>query len=298
MSVKGYIMQLQPFSVNDGDGIRTTIFMAGCPLRCKWCSNPEGFTRAEKIGWYKRKCIGCGMCTEVCPEEIGIDMNRERAKCTACGKCADICPQNARIHLVSYVDADSVISEIHKHRLFYSYSGGGVTFSGGEATCQPEFLDYLTENLYEMGYSLDIESSGYFDMDKVYRSLERMDLIFMDIKHMDPCKHLYYTGVDNALILENISGLKHFAAEKVIRIPVIGGVNDDDENIRASAAFVHENLPGAKMELLPYHRFGIVKYEALGIPYDHPDFFTPSPARMEEMREIVRSEGIETADFR
>ncbi len=298
MGVKGYIMQAQPFSVNDGEGIRTTIFMAGCPLRCKWCSNPEGFSQKPLVGWYERKCIGCGACTKVCPQGIGINMNLERDKCIGCGACVDVCPKGARSRLVTFRDADEVIAEVKKHSIFYQYSGGGVTFSGGEATAQPELLDYLTSKLYDMGYSLDIETCGYFKFESVKKSLERMDLIFMDLKHMDPDVHRQYTGVSNARTLKNIQNLNLVPADVVIRIPVIGGVNDSEENIRKSAAFVHKNLPKAKMELLPYHKFGTIKYEALGMELPSADFYRPTPEAMQKLKEIIVSEGVKIADYR
>jgi pyruvate formate lyase activating enzyme len=230
--------------------------------------------------------------------------------------------------MVALTDADDIIRKIQKHRLFYSYSGGGITFSGGEATSQPEFLDYLSREIYDMGYSMDIETCGMFDFGRLAPVLARMDLIFMDLKMMDPGKHLKYTGVSNEKILENIANLAKLrqprsaeneidlpiskvvsdeegrigndgkGPEIVIRIPVVGGVNDDEDNIRSSAAYVHRYLPHARMELLPYHRYGMVKYEALGIQYEHPDFSTPGKAEMERLRDIVRSEGVEVADFR
>ena len=285
-------MQIQPFSVNDGEGIRTNIFMAGCPLRCRWCSNPEGFEQKELIGWHKRKCIGCGACAAVCPQGIGIDMDAltnggvtGHDRCISCGACVKACPEEARASMVTLMDADDVIREVMKHRLFYSYSGGGVTFSGGEATSQPEFLEYVSRELYDSGISIDIESCGYFDFDLVRPALGRMDLIFMDLKHMDPEEHKKYTGVSNERILENIARLGSLKQEPetVIRIPVIGGVNNSEENIAASAAYVHDVLPDAKMELLPYHSLGRIKYEAIGMPFGKerptPDVTTRSPGR-------------------
>ncbi len=298
MGAKGYIMQIQPFSVNDGEGIRTDIFIAGCPLRCRWCSNPEGFLQKEVIGWHRRKCIGCGACSAVCPQGIGIEMDPDRDKCIACGACVRACPEGARAGMVTLMDADDVIREIHKHRLFYSYSGGGVTFSGGEATSQPELLDYLSRELYDMGYSLDIETCGYFDFDRVRPALGRMDLIFMDLKHMDPEVHRNYTGVSNERILENMANLRALQADIVIRIPVIGGVNNSEENIAASAAYVHDVLPQARMELLPYHRLGKIKYDALGMEFCQDDFYTPDKTEMESLREIITAQGVTLADYR
>ena len=298
MAVKGYVMQLQPFSVNDGEGIRTTIFLAGCPLRCKWCSNPEGFSMEPIVGWHQRKCIGCGECVKVCPSNIGINLNLERDKCIACGKCVDVCPKGARARLVSYMDADDVLEPLKRHEIFFEYSGGGVTFSGGEATAQPEFLNYLTQQIYDMGISMAIESCGYFEFGEVCESLERMVLIFMDLKMLDDERHIKYTGVSNSKILENIKRLSEVPAQVVIRIPVIGGVNNDEENIRLSARYVHENLPKAKMELLPYHKFGTIKYEALGLEYEHDDFYRPSDEEMARLNEIVSSEGVEIVEYK
>lgn len=297
MSVKGYVMQLQPFSVNDGDGIRTTIFLAGCALRCKWCSNPEGFRQQELVGWYQRKCIGCSACAAVCPQGIGVDLHAERERCLACGKCVAACPTGARSQLVRLMEADEVLRQLRRDKIFYSFSGGGVTFSGGECTGQPEMLDYLSSELYDMGYSLAMETCGNFDFPKVRSSLERMDLIFMDIKHMDAAKHRYFTGISNERILENVKQLNEVPAQVVIRIPTIVGVNSDEGNIRATAAFVHKALPKARMELLLYHKFGTIKYEALALPYEHEDFQRPTKEQLERLKKIIRDEGVTLADF-
>lgn len=298
MGVKGYIMQAQPFSVNDGEGIRTILFLAGCPMNCKWCSNPEGKTLEKKVGWYERRCMGCGACAKACPQHIGINLNLERDKCISCGACVAACPRNARCFLVDYKDADELIAAVDKDAIFLRGSNGGVTFSGGEATLQVELLDYLSQRLYDRGYSLDLETCGHFDFDRVKHILERMDLIFMDIKHMEEEKHLQYVGVSNKLTLENVKKLNQLKAEVVIRIPVIGGVNNSEENIRATAKYVHENLPKAKMELLPYHKYGSMKYEALGLELPEENFYRPEDEEMNRLRAIVAAEGVELADYR
>lgn len=181
---------------------------------------------------------------------------------------------------------------------FTANSGGGITFSGGEATAQPELLEYLSSRLYDMGFSLDIESCGYFEFERVRSSLERMDLIFMDLKHMDSALHEKFTGVPNERILENIKQLAELSARVVIRIPTIEGVNADEENIRKSGEFVKKYLPRAEMELLPYHKFGFGKYEALGMDLPDAAFGTPTKEKMEHLKGILREIGISLADFK
>ena len=264
-------------------------------LRIIWnCSETEAFERA-----------GIDMDAAVRSSERGPVTGHD--VCIACGACADVCPEESRVRMVSVMDADDVIREVMNHRLFYSYSGGGVTFSGGEATSQPEFLDYVSRELYDSGISTDIESCGFFDFDSVRPALERMDLIFMDLKHMDPDVHKKYTGVSNERILENIARLGTLGRPEgetgegpqiVIRIPVIGGVNNSEENIAASAAYVHEVLPSARMELLPYHKLGRIKYEAAGIPFTQDEFYTPDKEEMKRLRAVAAAQGPEIADYR
>lgn len=298
MEVSGYVMQLQPFSVNDGNGIRTTLFLAGCPLRCKWCANPEGLVSGSLIGWYERKCVECGACTKVCSGRIGCNLNMERKHCHGCGRCIEMCPTGARVRMVSRMNADDILSELCRDEIFYQYSGGGVTFSGGEATMQPVFLDYLSSKLYDRNISMALESCGYFEFEKIKDILARMDLIFMDLKLFDDKQHQQYTGVSNRVILDNIQRLTELSADVVIRIPVIGGVNDDERNIRLSARYVHNKLPKARIELLPYHELGRIKYAAIGMPYDTGRFYRPTAEKLEELKEIVRSEEVALEDFR
>lgn len=296
--MKGSVMQLQDFSVNDGDGIRTTVFLAGCPLRCQWCANPEGLTGEVKVAYYQRHCTGCGRCSQVCPAGIGIDLNKERGACQACGACAEVCPVHARKFLVSMVEADKIVEAILPQIPFFRQSGGGVTFSGGEATMQTAFLRQIAQRLYDMGVNLALETCCYFDFNQVKDILTMMDLLFVDIKHMDSDIHKKYTGVGNEKILANIARLNQFLGRIVIRVPVIGGVNDSDENIQRTARFVKNTLSNASMELLPYHRYGEAKYEALGLSLPPTGFTTPSLERMEYLEKIIRDIGVPVIRFR
>ena len=236
----GYLMQLQNFSVNDGEGIRTIVFMAGCPLRCAWCANPEGQT------------------------------------------C-----RNAMTH---YAATEDVLREIRRQSVFYRYSGGGVTFSGGEATAQPAFLRELVDALYDDGYNLALETCGQFDFDQLAPTLQKMDLIFMDLKQIDSEKHKQFTGVDNRLILQNLQRTAALGVPLVVRIPAILGVNDSEQDMRGAFEFIHTNCPGAALELLPYHRYGEPKYAQLGLAKPSASFATPTAEQLAVWRKMAENE--------
>jgi pyruvate formate lyase activating enzyme len=296
----GYFMEIQNFSVNDGNGIRTIIFFAGCPLRCHWCSNPESWTDLDKVAYYERTCIKCGRCARACPSGIGINLNGplERNRCNACGLCVKACPTNSRKNLNYRYNSEEILKMIERQKIFYRFSGGGVTFSGGEATAQPDILRDLAYKLYDQGIDLAIETSGYFDFDAVKDILEKLNLIFIDIKHMDDGKHRFYTGAGNEKILSNISRLNEFKVPVVVRIPVIDGVNSDIPNIRKTAEFVKNNLAVPKIELLPYHSFGDSKYEALGLEKPSRLFKAASPDCLKELFKIVENEGVEIVSYK
>lgn len=254
-TVKGFFMEPQNFSVNDGEGIRTIIFMAGCPLRCKWCSNPESF----------------------------IQYN------TAI--------KSSKTNFVFEYTTDEIIKKTEKQELFYRYSGGGVTFSGGEPTFQKEVLRDLVYKFYDKAIDMNIETCGYFNFDDVKDIFEKFSLVFIDLKHMDPPIHKKFTGVDNDLILSNIKKIGMMSIPIVIRIPLIEGVNATEENIRSIAAFLKENLESPKIELLPYHSFGNEKYEALGLSLPSEDFKTPTKEKIEILKKLLASEGIEIVSY-
>lgn len=244
----GYIMQMQNFSVNDGEGIRTTIFLSGCPLRCKWCSNPEGQTL-----------------------------------------------QNS---MTRYWETEEVIAYIRRQMIFYRNSGGGVTFSGGEATAQPEFLRKLAYEFYDMGIDLTLETCGYFHFELVKDILEKMDLLFIDIKHMSDKEHMVFTGKKVTPILENIKKAATLGKDMVIRVPVIIGVNGTDENIEKTLVFMKENAPKAKIEFLPYHIYGLDKYKKLGMELPSESFQTPSEKQLAGWRKMAASHGIQVISYR
>lgn len=296
----GYFMELQNFSVNDGNGIRTIIFFAGCPLSCRWCSNPESHTGLYKVAYYASTCIQCRRCARVCPSGVGINLNdpREREKCKACGLCVKVCPAGSRKNLIYRLNSEEITRAIEKQKIFYRYSGGGVTFSGGEATMQTEILRELTYKFYNQGIDLAIETSGYFDFDEVKDILQKINLIFIDIKNMDNNKHKFFTGAGNEKILGNISRLNELKIPVVVRIPVIEGVNSDIENIKETAMFVKSNIHEPKIELLPYHTFGDSKYEALGLEMPSRQFEAPSPEYLEELYGIVEDAGVEVVSYR
>lgn len=299
-SLEGSFLTLQNFSVNDGDGIRTTVFFAGCPLRCEWCANPEGLTSSPKIAYYEELCIQCGACVPVCTEGIGIDLNIDEARlqCNACGECVKHCETGARKPMVYSYTVAEILEKIERQSIFYRYSGGGVTFSGGEATLQVSVLKALVDALYDLGISLSIETSGYFQFETVAEILSKMDLIFIDIKHMDSQIHLAYTGVDNQKILENITKLNTLKIPIVVRIPLIVGVNADIENISQTAKFVKKTIDQPKIELLPYHAFGNEKYKALGMETPSEDFSAPDDKQMKVLENVIRAEGVHIVSYK
>lgn len=244
----GYIMQMQNFSVNDGEGIRTIIFMAGCPLRCEWCANPEGQTL-----------------------------------------------KNSMTH---WVDTKEVLKEIRHQYLFYRYSGGGVTFSGGEATAQLDFLKEMVDELYDEGFDLAIETCGQFEFEKVEPVLRKMNLIFMDLKLIDSEKHKKFTGVENTQILKNLVLTARLGVPMVVRIPTIVGVNGDDENMEKTFAFLRDNNLDVGLEFLPYHRYGEGKYQSLGLALPSENFEVPTEEQIVHWSEMAKQFGIRVVSYK
>ncbi len=297
LNTKGTIFNIQKFSITDGTGIRTLVFMKGCPLRCVWCSNPESQEIGPEIMDVKNNCIKCGMCVEVCdigaidPETFDID----REKCIRCGKCADICYANSKRLTGEQYTVQEVLQKIEKDRVFYKNSGGGVTVGGGEPLMQAEFVAELLKNCKRLNIHTSIETSGFGPWDRVRSVFESLDHIFYDIKAMDSDLHRELTGVGNELILQNAKNIAEMKKDITLRIPLIPGMNDSDDNLKKTVRFIKELSKGndnIKTEVLPYHDYGRDKYRWLGRKYWIEGKEKLSDAEMEKRKDIFRSAGL------
>ena len=294
---KGFIYGLERFAIHDGPVIRTLIYMKGCPLKCLWCSSPQTQKSKPEILYNEVNCKLCGRCVEVCPiEGITISENEglkiKRELCTSCDECIEICLNQGLTRIGEYVTVEELFQDINKDSPFYRRSNGGVTVGGGEPTLQIDFVTAFLKRCKKVYINTAIETCGYVKWDKMEELLKYVDLVHIDIKHMDPTVHKEITGVSNELILENarkISTIKPM----IIRIPVIPGVNDSDDNIENTARFAFELGENLKrIELLPYHKFGTQTYSRIGMEYKLKDVEPPSDDHMIKLKEIVESCGV------
>lgn len=269
--MQGLIFNIQRFSIHDGPGIRTTVFLKGCNLKCAWCHNPESQSPKKELMFYADKCVRCGRCENI-PED----------------DAAFVCFNGARELCGKEMTAEEVLSVVTKDRAFYENSGGGVTFSGGECMLQIDFLAEILKKCKENGIHTAVDTAGHVPFASFERILPHTDLFLYDIKSMDSGIHKQYTGVGNALILENLTRLLQAGAGVCVRVPVIPPVNDTEEEMQKIRAFFEENGYPADFELLPYHKMGEHKYEALGKTARH--FAVPSKEKIETLKKIVISQ--------
>lgn len=296
--IKGLVVSsIERYAVFDGPGIRTLVFLKGCPLRCLWCDNPESQKIKSQIFLISDKCIGCGQCLTTCPQGATTlsktgEIKINRKLCTGCGKCVETCYAGARVVIGKYMTVRHVLEEIMKDSIFYRRSSGGVTLSGGEPLMQAESAREILRGCSERNIHTALETSGYADWESVKAILEYVDLVFLDIKHMDSFAHRKFTGVPNELILENAKNISLLKIPMIIRVPIIPGYTDSEENIKATAKYVVGLRTVNKIELLAYHGYGELKYERLGSRYRLKNLKPPSKERMERLKEIVESYGL------
>ncbi len=295
MPTLGTTFNIKKFSIHDGPGIRTTVFFKGCPLSCLWCHNPESQSPQPEIHYFENRCIQCGDCAEVCPNNAisFIDGIRvwDSDLCQFCGACAEICPTEA-IQLVGRdTDIDEIMAEIEKDIIYYDQSGGGVTFSGGEPLQQIDFLVALLKKCKEHKIHTAVDTSGFAAWARIEKILPYTNLFLYDLKLMDDEKHRQFTGVSNQVILENLSRLNNTQAQVHVRVPIIPSINDDDENLRATATFLSTLKNIQQIDLLPYHNIASDKYQRMAQEYTLKDIKTPSTKEMQRLAAIFEKKG-------
>jgi len=292
----GVVFDIKRYAIHDGPGIRTTVFFKGCPLRCAWCQNPESMEKEPEFFFRPQRCApDCRECVRACPERAlsknGTGIHRDLSRCRLCGACAEACVYEALEMVGKEWTVEEVLAEIEKDRVFYEESGGGVTFSGGEPLLQPAFLARLLSELESRRIPAAVDTSGHAPPRVLEQATEKASLLLYDLKLMDEKAHEALTGVSNRLILENMKRLARKGRRIVVRVPLIHGVNDDDDNIMRMESFLRE-CPGLKeISLLPYHRGGEDKRKRLGGKSASKPFRVPREERLKEIQEELSSRG-------
>jgi len=291
---KATVFDIQRYSVHDGPGIRTLVFLKGCPLKCRWCQNPESMDRRQEIAFFANKCIGCGECANVCPRgaivfEDGRRINREL--CDRCGECAKVCYAEALTTIGKQYDVRSLLDIVERDRPFYKQSGGGVTVSGGEPMVQYEFLLEFLRAAKEAGLNTVIETCGAFAWDKFEKLLPYLDIVYFDLKVADEEEHRRLTGVGNERILANARKLARSGKEVVFRIPLVPMMTTTERNMSDLIELLHE-LEQGEVHLLPYHKMGESKLGRIDSPLDVLGLEPLSDEEVEEIRGRFEAAGL------
>jgi pyruvate formate lyase activating enzyme len=289
----GLILNIMRFSLHDGPGIRTTVFLKGCPLRCWWCHNPESQSFQQEVIYFDDRCIRCGDCTRACPQGA-LHLNQRVVQnpglCQRCGECVSACAVAARQLAGRWMSVPEVLAEVLKDQIFFDESGGGITVSGGEPLMQPAFVEALLADCRARRIRTVLDTCGLADSAVICKVSEYVDLFLYDLKLMDCERHRHFTGVKNDLILRNLRLLAEQGSAVIVRVPVIPGVNDDTGNIDALCDFL-SSLSLLKIDLLPYHRIGTDKYQRLHLRNQMESVTPPDAEQMEMLAARLKRAG-------
>jgi len=294
-SAEGRILRIERFAIHDGPGIRTTVFLKGCPLRCAWCHSPESQLLQAEFMPRPERCVRCMGCNASCPHHAvqpaadGGPVAPDA--CDTCGACAQACPTGARELVGKTMSVEALMAEIERDRIFYDESDGGVTFSGGEPLMQPAFVREMVGTCRSSAIHVALDTCGHVDTAALLDVARDVDLFLFDLKMMDEERHRACTGASNARILQNLEHLAAVHGNILVRFPLIPGVNDDDDNVRGMGAFL-ASLRLTRIDVLPYHRAGIAKYERLQRPYQLPDSHPPSTDQLTRVVRLLESCGL------
>lgn len=293
----GVVTEIQRYSIKDGPGIRTTVFMKGCHLRCEWCANPEAISPHPELFLNDRLCSHCGDCVPVCPTHafsmVEGTLVFDRSLCDACGECVSACPEEALEIMGLEMAAEDVTAEVLSDAVFYQVSGGGVTFSGGEPLLQSGFIRDVARDLKEQNIHVAIDTAGNVPWHAFAQVLPFTDLFLYDIKFFSASAHKRYTGVDNRLILANARKMAEHGIPLIVRLVVVPGINDSPQEFQGRLNFVGSLETVTQVDLLPYHKLGMAKYVRLGKGYALDELEIPDEARMETLRQLVSGQGFE-----
>lgn len=290
----GFISNIQPFSLQDGPGIRTTVFMKGCNLRCYWCHNPEAMLSQRVVQFFPKKCIGCGNCVMACPY---ADLEKKCTarftdRCVQCGSCAEVCNSEALVLTGKKITTDALMQELEKDQVIFTRSGGGVTFSGGEPLLQKEFVLEVLMRCYAAKISTAIETALNVPWETVETVLPYIDVFICDLKAVDPVKHWEGTGVDNARILDNLRNVAAKHDNVLIRTPVIPLFNDTETDMEANANFLASLGGSIRTELLPFHGVCENKYRSMNMEYRARGRKTPEKEHMRRLAAVYKAHGL------
>ena len=293
------ITYIQTYSIHDGPGIRTIVFFKGCTLACQWCSNPECISPLPEVGLIKTLCTKCGRCAGVCSQKALVFETDElpridHQRCTGCGECISACIYSALVLYGKQMNLQEVFNNISRDNMFYQASNGGVTASGGEPLLQPQFVSALFDQCHKAGIHTCLETSGCAASSALQQVLKSTDYVLFDLKHLNSNMHQQFTGKPNSNVLANAKLVVGSGIQLLFRMPLIPGINDSLQNIRETASFLKELMSSTyRIELLPYHRLGESKYEALGRLYPMHGLRPPEPAYVESIKQAFEEHGIE-----